>query len=60
MADEEFSIEDIKNKIKDILSEPEIRFCGLIFYCCLKQKKKYFSIVDFIFYVHTKYLNNET
>jgi len=30
MADEEFSIEDIKNKIKDILSEPEIRFCGLI------------------------------
>ncbi len=30
MSDAEFSIEDIKNKIKDILSEPEIRFCGLI------------------------------
>ncbi len=30
MSDESFSIEEIKNKIKDILSEPEIRFCGLI------------------------------
>ena len=27
---EPFSIEEIKNKIKDILAEPEIRFCGLI------------------------------
>ncbi len=30
MSDKEFPVEDIKNKIKDILSEPEIRFCGLI------------------------------
>jgi len=30
MSDKEFPIEDIKNKIKDILLEPEIRFCGLI------------------------------
>ncbi len=30
MSEEPFSIEEIKNKIKDILSEPEIRFCGLI------------------------------
>jgi len=30
MSDKQFSVEDIKNKIKDILSEPEIRFCGLI------------------------------
>lgn len=30
MSDTKFPVEDIKNKIKDILSEPEIRFCGLI------------------------------
>jgi len=30
MSDKEFPIEDVKNKIKDILLEPEIRFCGLI------------------------------
>ena len=30
MADKEFPVEDVKNKINDILSEPEIRFCGLI------------------------------
>lgn len=30
MSEKEFLIEDIKNKIKDILLEPEIRFCGLI------------------------------
>ena len=30
MSDKIFPIEEIKNKIKDILSEPEIRFCGLI------------------------------
>ena len=30
MSDKEFPVEDIKNKINDILSEPEIRFCGLI------------------------------
>lgn len=30
MADEQFPVEEIRNKIKDILSEPEIRFCGLI------------------------------
>jgi hypothetical protein len=30
MADKEFPVEEIKNKINDILSEPEIRFCGLI------------------------------
>ena len=30
MTDEQFPIEVIGNKIKDILSEPEIRFCGLI------------------------------
>jgi len=30
MSDKQFPIEAIKNKIKDILSEPEIRFCGLI------------------------------
>ncbi|AJW71692.1 DUF6659 family protein [Nitrosopumilus adriaticus] len=30
MTNEKFSIEDIKNKIKDILAEPEIRYCGLI------------------------------
>ncbi len=30
MSEEPFSIEEIKNKIKDILSEPDIRFCGLI------------------------------
>lgn len=30
MSNKQFSISDIKKKIKDILSEPEIRFCGLI------------------------------
>jgi len=30
MSDEKFPIEDIKNKINNILLEPEIRFCGLI------------------------------
>lgn len=30
MSNEKSSIEKIKNKIKDILEEPEIRFCGLI------------------------------
>jgi len=30
MSDEKFPIEDIKNKISNILLEPEIRFCGLI------------------------------
>ena len=30
MSDEEFPVEDIKNKIANILLEPEIRFCGLI------------------------------
>ena len=30
MADDQFSVEAIRNKIKNILSEPEIRFCGLI------------------------------
>jgi hypothetical protein len=30
VSDKEFPIEDIKNKIKSILLEPEIRFCGLI------------------------------
>ena len=30
MSDKPFSVTEIKNKIKDILSEPEIRFCGLI------------------------------
>jgi len=30
MTEKEFPIEDIKNKIKDILLESEIRFCGLI------------------------------
>ena len=30
MSDEKFPIEDIKNKIDNILLEPEIRFCGLI------------------------------
>ncbi|AFS82650.1 DUF6659 family protein [Candidatus Nitrosopumilus sediminis] len=30
MSDKEFPIEDIKNKIANILLEPEIRFCGLI------------------------------
>lgn len=30
MSDEKFSLEDITSKIKDILLEPEIRFCGLI------------------------------
>ena len=30
MADEKFPVEEIRKKIKDILSEPEIRFCGLI------------------------------
>jgi len=30
VADEQFPVEEIRNKIKDILVEPEIRFCGLI------------------------------
>ena len=30
MSDNQFPVEDIRNKIKNILSEPEIRFCGLI------------------------------
>ncbi|MFB5619705.1 MAG: DUF6659 family protein [Nitrosopumilus sp.] len=30
MSNKEFPIEDIKNKIANILLEPEIRFCGLI------------------------------
>lgn len=30
MPNSEFPFEDVKNKIKNILSEPEIRFCGLI------------------------------
>ncbi len=30
MSDKEFPIEEIKDKIKEIVSEPEIRFCGLI------------------------------
>jgi hypothetical protein len=30
MTDSELFIEEIKNKINDILLEPEIRFCGLV------------------------------
>ena len=30
MYEKSFPIDDIKNKIKEILLEPEIRFCGLI------------------------------
>jgi hypothetical protein len=30
MTDSELFIEEIKNKISDILLEPEIRFCGLV------------------------------
>jgi len=30
VSDKQFPVEEIKNKIKDILSEPEIRFCALI------------------------------
>ena len=30
MSEKEFPIGEIKKNIKDILSEPEIRFCGLI------------------------------
>lgn len=30
MSNKEFPVDEIKNKIKNILSEPEIRFCGLI------------------------------
>ncbi len=30
MSDKSFPLEEIKNNIKDILLEPEIRFCGLI------------------------------
>jgi len=30
MSEKQFPVEEIKKKIKDILSEPEIRFCGLI------------------------------
>jgi len=29
MSHKQFPIEAIKNKIKDILSEPKIQFCGL-------------------------------
>jgi hypothetical protein len=30
MSEKQFPVEEIRKKIKDILSEPEIRFCGLI------------------------------
>lgn len=30
MSDEEFPLDEFKNKISQILLEPEIRFCGLI------------------------------
>jgi len=30
VSNKEFPVDEIKNKIKNILSEPEIRFCGLI------------------------------
>jgi hypothetical protein len=30
MSEKPFPLDDIKNKIKEILLEPEIRFCGLI------------------------------
>jgi len=30
MPNNQFSIEDVKKKIENILEEPEIRFCGLI------------------------------
>jgi len=30
MSDDQFPLEDMKNRISDILLEPEIRFCGLI------------------------------
>lgn len=30
MQNNQFSIEDVKKKIENILEEPEIRFCGLI------------------------------
>ena len=30
VPEEKFSLENTKNKIKDILAEPEIRYCGLI------------------------------
>jgi len=30
MSDKQFPIKEIKKQIKDILTEPEIRFCGLI------------------------------
>ncbi|EIJ64933.1 hypothetical protein BD31_I0895 [Candidatus Nitrosopumilus salaria BD31] len=30
MSEKQFSVEDVKKKIKSILEEPEIRFCGLI------------------------------
>ena len=30
MSNKQFPVEGIRKKIKDILSEPEIRFCGLI------------------------------
>lgn len=30
MTNKQFPLEEIKKEIKDILSEPEIRFCGLI------------------------------
>jgi len=30
MSNNQFSIEDVRKKIKNILEEPEVRFCGLI------------------------------
>ena len=30
MSENKFSVEDVKKKIKSILEEPEVRFCGLI------------------------------
>jgi len=30
MSEKSFPLDDVKNKIKEILLEPEIRFCGLI------------------------------
>jgi len=30
MTENKFSVEDVKKKIKSILEEPEVRFCGLI------------------------------
>jgi len=30
MSNNHFSVEDVKKKIKNIMEEPEVRFCGLI------------------------------